>query len=339
MFKTKAPLFFTLFWTAITGTFLIVLGHGAVNQMRSFMFASTVGTVDSIRETVHRGSKGGTSYGIDIAYHFTVNQRRYDSTRLRYLQGSSSKRWAAGMLEQWPVGAHPTVYYNPGDPAQAVLIRGLEGHDLFMALFLTPFTLIMLMLWVGTVQGWRKTKGFMGLRILEQDSITRIRPSGWIAVGVGAVVLGIGAFLSIFVLALGFGGDPSLPVAGCAWIGLLALALAAGLIKFARIRAGREDVVLDDGSATLLEPKGVQVPYTGISGVHVVTKTQRSSKGQTTTTYEVWLHYQLANSAPGRLKLEEWSANETDARRFAAWLGLRIGAPVADGNTAVVPIV
>ena len=331
MFKFKVPLLFTLFWTAITGTFLIVLGYGAANQLRSLMFASTIGTVDSILETVHRGSKGGTSYGIEVSYHYTVNNRPYASTRLRYLQMSSSRGWASGIIQQLPAGSHPRVYYNPDNPAQAVLIRGLDGQDLFMGLFLTPFTLIMLLMWVATVQSWRKTKGFMGLRILEQDPITRIRPSGWMAVGVGGAALGISAFASVFILAFGFGGHPSLPVAGGAWISVLTIAVAAMLVRLVRIRAGVEDVVLDDGLGTLAAPKNVQLPYRSITGVHVVSKIQRSSKGQTTTTYEVWMHYQPANGAPGSLKLESWTEQETEARRFAAWLGLRVGAPVEHG--------
>lgn len=331
----KVPLFATLFWTAITGVFLVVVGYGLGNQCRTLYFASTTGTVDSIVQTVHHGKS--TTYGVAVSYHYTVNDRRYDSDRLRYMQGSSSRQWAAEWIGRLPVGSHPTVYYNASDPRQAVLIRGPEGMDLFLALFMTPFTLVMVMMWVGTVQRWRKTKGFLGLRILEADAITRIRPSGWMAVGMGVMALGVSAFVGIFVVVIGLVTSDnriSLALPGGVWVGVLSIGAGAAIYKYGRIRSGYEDVTLDDRSALLTAPGGLQIPYDKISGVHVKTTVSRSSKGQSTTTYEVWLRYEVPGRAAGDLKLEKWTEQEEEARRFAAWLGLRVGVAVGDGTEA-----
>jgi len=330
MFNMKVPLIATFFWSAITCTFLAVIGYGMLNQTRALWYPSAVGTVDSIQQTVSHGRS--TTYGIDIAYHYTVDGQQYNSTRLRYMQPSTSGNWTGPILRQFPAGSHPPVYYDPRDPGESVLIRGVEGMDLTMALFLTPFTLVMVMMWVSTILRLRKTKGFLGLRVREENSITRIRPSGWMALGAGAMTLGVGSFVSIFILLIGFGFHSSLPVAETVWGLLLGTTCVVGLFKFTRIRSGAEDVVLDDASSTLTAPKHMNVPYSTITGVHVLTKLQTCNKGQATYKYEVWLHYTPAGGAVGKLKLESWTDQEEEARRFAAWLALRVNVPVGDGT-------
>lgn len=326
---------FGLFWSAITGLFLVLVVHGIVKQLEATSFARTDGIVDKVEETISRGSKS-TTYGVKIVYHYTVNGQRYSGDKLRFGQSSSSHKWAQGMVQRFAAGTHPPVYYNPADPAEAVLIPGIQGEDLFLALFLTPFALIMLAIWAALAMSFRRTKGFLGLQVLEELNVTRIRPSAWIALGAAAAAMGLSAFVSIFVVAFLFGGfDPSLSVAGGAWTVVLSAAVLTGAWKFSRIRSGAEDVVLDDAGKWLTAPKAVRVPYASIGGVHVITKVTTTSKGGTTRTYEVWIHYTQDGKAK-RLKLEKWSEQAEEARRFAAWLGLQLGVAVVDGHSSLI---
>ena len=59
-----------------------------------------------------------------------MNERKYESKRVTIgkIQG---RRDSAKFVARYPVGAEVTVYYNPGDPSKAVLIRGMRGRNPF----------------------------------------------------------------------------------------------------------------------------------------------------------------------------------------------------------------
>ena len=56
------------------------------------------------------------------------------------------------------------VYYNPSDPAESVLIRGIQQADYLPLILLAPPTTIMLLLWMIVYQTMSVPARFAGLR-------------------------------------------------------------------------------------------------------------------------------------------------------------------------------
>ena len=67
-----------------------------------------------------------TSYEVRIKYAYRINGSDFESSRIsvsnRY---HGDKEWARDMIARiYPLGAPVAVYYDPADPARAVLIPG-----------------------------------------------------------------------------------------------------------------------------------------------------------------------------------------------------------------------
>jgi hypothetical protein len=142
------------------------------------------------------------------------------------VSGSGAHRSVQKIVDQYPVGRQVPVFYDPQAPATAVLERGLNGTELFLAMFLTPFNMIMLALWGGVISGGSTQTDDPPEEslIIETGSgyeIVLPRVSPLVAFGMG---LGGGAFLMIFVVAFTAGFHPSLSGMTTVWSLLLAFA-------------------------------------------------------------------------------------------------------------------
>lgn len=86
--------------------------------------------LDSHVET-HSGSDSDT-YSIAVRFAYVVEGRMYESDRYEFLGGSSSGYDSkAGAVAKLPAGTRTVCYYNPADPSDAVLERGLTRGYLF----------------------------------------------------------------------------------------------------------------------------------------------------------------------------------------------------------------
>ncbi|MBZ5536921.1 MAG: DUF3592 domain-containing protein [Acidobacteriia bacterium] len=90
----------------------------------------------------HRGSKGGTTYSVDIRYAYAFDGRQYVSTRYQFFQGSTSgyerKR---EIVRSYRPGQQVICFVDPDEPRSAVLERGITS-DLYLGLFPLAFLLI-----------------------------------------------------------------------------------------------------------------------------------------------------------------------------------------------------
>ena len=80
----------------------------------------------------HRGSKGSTTYSIDIRYEYEWHSEKYTSDVWDFQGGSSSGYdGKAEVVARYPVLSTARCYVNPRRPSEAVLHRGLHAGYFF----------------------------------------------------------------------------------------------------------------------------------------------------------------------------------------------------------------
>ena len=85
----------------------------------------------------HRGSKGGTTYSIDIRYRYEWLGSTRESEEYDFFGGSSSGYdGKAEVVARYPAGSTRTCFVNPRDPGQAVLERSFQAIYLLGLTFL-----------------------------------------------------------------------------------------------------------------------------------------------------------------------------------------------------------
>jgi hypothetical protein len=320
---------FALIWTAIVGALDAKVGWNLFRAVRALDYPEAAGTVLSSEVTQHRGSKGRTSYGVAIRYRYDIDGTAREGDRYRYsgFTGSSDSKWAHAVVRQNPAGASVKVYYDPANPEESVLSRGINGADLFILLFLTPFNLIMFVLWAVPVWALRRRVRPLvagDVKWWADGRTTRVRLPRYSPIVAGLAGTGGTAFASIFILGFGFGGDPSLAVAMVTWMVVIGVGVGVAGWQWLQQRAGKADLVLDDLERTAELPATFgrkerrTVPWSEITGVTVETIERRGRKGGTRYRYAVQLKH--GNQAD---KLDEWH-DQQGAESFAAWLRERL---------------
>lgn len=299
------------FWCAGTFFFDYKVAEGIVKQSRVSQWPSVEGRIarSSIGES--SGGEGGTVYGADIAYAYTVNGTRYTSIRLSYgkLGGgrSSVKTTARRTLTQFPLNAPVTVRYDPRDPSQAVINTEIfTGSDLFGLMFLTPFNLIALvclrlayaMLFQSRAPNPPPEASIA--KIIETPTGVRIRLWQLSPLMFAMIVAGGTAFCMIFIIGLGFGTD-SMNASAAGWAIIIGVSIAAYRYRRSRIASGWYDLVLDDKSRTLTLPGKLKrmevgpIAYDAVEGIDVAKKP--GSSMSETPTCSLVLRWKDAQSA------------------------------------------
>jgi hypothetical protein len=325
--QTFALVFFGLFWTALVSVFDGFLGYGLVNQLRATHFKQTTGYITHSEMTYH-DSDDGTTHGVDIRFHYEADGQPYEGNRFRYGEGSSSDSgWARNAVNRYREGAEVPVYYNPKNPSDSVLSPGVDGSNLMMLLFLTPFNAVMLGFWVTGLAVIRN-KIFNtlngGVPFRQDGPILRVRLPRYPAVFFLLAITGVVGFIEIFPIAfLGGGFHPKTSIVGTALI----IAYGAGLASFFwqswATYSGRSDLAIDASRQIAELPRTfgrktkIQVPLSKIHNLKVVTKANRGSEGGTTNSYIATLSWRDSDPAEGQLR--EWY-NESKAQAFVDWL-------------------
>jgi hypothetical protein len=216
------------FWSALILTADGFVGWGIWHQFASRNYPAVSGEITHSELTRDHGSKGGTTYGVDIRYSYAIDGRSFDGTRYRYNAGASSdSTWARKAVASHPVGASIQVFYNPQNPQDALLSPGVDGADLMLVLFLMSFNLITLGLFTG-LGVWFRGLIFKpvagGVKIITDGPRTSVRLPEYGAIAWGLAVMGALSFLCIVVLVFSLGFHPPLWVASA----VLLLVVTAG---------------------------------------------------------------------------------------------------------------
>lgn len=245
---------FAVFWTALVGLFDGMIGWAAWRQILAQDYATTEGVVTASTVLREPGSKGGSTWAPGIWYRYTVAGQTYENDTYRYGAGSSSDSgWAHKAVGDHPAGSAIVVHYDPASPSDSVLRTGLDGSDFFLALFLTPFTLVMFAMWWGgatmLLRGMRRARDphaeTDAVRCTQDGGKTRVHLAEIPPFGAGVAASGLAAFISIFIVAMPSGAHPPMGFILIMW----ALVIAAGVATFAwqwrAERRGDYDLVID----------------------------------------------------------------------------------------------
>lgn len=331
-------LVFGLFWGALTGSFDYLVVSRMLQQKAAEQYPTVTGVISHSEMTQKRGSKGKTSYGIDLRYSYEVAGKKYESNRYRYDEDNSSdSRHARQVVGELSAGTKVPVYYNPNDPSDAVLSPGIGGNSLFMLLFLTPFNLIAVMfLSLPFVGKWARLKypDSGGVRTWKEGTKHRARLTDAPALVTAAITLAGGAFLLTFIVAFSAGFHASMRTMTIVWAVLLGVTVSSFMWRRGRINSGREDLIFDETTGLISLPlthgrKGAEVvSLPNVADIELRTKIRRGSKGRTSRAYEV--HLQMATGESS--SVTEFS-DEDQARQFAQWLGQKLMKPVSPKTT------
>jgi hypothetical protein len=214
------------------------------------------------------------------------------------------------------------VYYDPDDPADAVLAPGLSGFHLFICWFLTPFNVILVAAWAWVLKGNRPA--------FAADDPRRVAatPTGWVVhlpstprLVVFLVVLMAITFFGVFAIGFPTGFDPPLGLMAGAWVGAVVLAAVAAIAL-----GWYPTLEVDEVARTLRTPGGTEVPFAGVERVEVAEQTRIGQKGQVRYDYHVELH--RADADPLRAATYP---DRADADALAAWLRDRLAGRAGPG--------
>jgi hypothetical protein len=160
---------FSEFMSILFGAALMIMGVGfiipASNTLLSQQWPSAAGEVSISRVVYMKSSslKFGTTttYSAEIAYQYTVGDRHYTGTNISFNDHSNiDSSLAESTVMRYPTGNTVKVYYNPGDPGEAVLDTGftsdLLGNVVFGALLsLVGGGFLIFLLWMAFLGWWR----------------------------------------------------------------------------------------------------------------------------------------------------------------------------------------
>jgi hypothetical protein len=125
-----------------------------VNAGASQKYAATQGSVISSHVSTSHTAEGASIPHPSVKYRYTVRGVEYTGDRIGYATQDVSLSEA--VVARYPVGSHPTVYYDPADPVQSTLEKGSipVQNAVTTFFFLVPFHLggVLLVWWLVVSQ-------------------------------------------------------------------------------------------------------------------------------------------------------------------------------------------
>ncbi len=243
-----------LFWCGITGLFLTFSLRSIWRHHRAAArFVSTPGVV-TVSRVKSQSDSDSTTYRPVIRYRYRAGGKEYFSQRYAYgTISTNDPRHARKVVARHAPGSSVTVYYDPDNPADAVLRLQAEGIVYLLLLFLQPFVLVGLMM-IGYTAGLPAAAARMR-RFLDAPpeppwtiptwGVLRHEAGGVAIRGrvrrvrAAAVGYGLGCLLGALVAGL-FGGigDPPPRLVGGAFVFAAGLGAAVAIYAALRGKAG-----------------------------------------------------------------------------------------------------
>ena len=251
-----------------------------------------------------------------------MNQE-YRGTRIRYYKLWHQKG-VYDFIELHPAGKKVTVYYDPANPEEAVLLNGVDGGPLFMAMFLMPFNCGGLIALYLLIYYWRGSTR-LPFMILENDGEIRVRQSVGIMAVFGIALFSSCILVACFVACCG-GMPPSFGGMLTAWSVVAACSMFV-CINIAWLKAnGYYDVVFDRIEKTLtISPSWVEGGPVVIAIGDIVAVDIADEQDEAGVEYFAVVHWRNPTGELHESKLPKWSS-KADVQLLATTLNLQIAA-------------
>ncbi|MFL2984876.1 MAG: DUF3592 domain-containing protein [Candidatus Poseidoniaceae archaeon] len=143
---------FTIVWCSASLFATVIIGSDIIADIGTGNWESVDGIVENSYVSTSTDGEGGTTYCLYVDYQYTVDGRTYDGDRISYTAENSCNSWSANSDDEYPEGKEITVYYDPTNPSESVLLPGLSGVDFFICCFFI-FPLVGLLLLFGSLKG------------------------------------------------------------------------------------------------------------------------------------------------------------------------------------------
>jgi len=330
MFAFPYPLLLLAIWTGwlVTGDYVVL--ETSVRQVLAGRYARTEGEI-----TRSQLGQGAVRHrGLEVGYSYIVGGVYYTGLRYRYDDRNGAFNYKA-VSKALPPGSTQTVYYNPANPADAVLSPGLHGCDLLLALFGIPLNVATFMVWVAAIRARRQRRPPApagGVRIFQHEGETRVRLADFSPLAAGFFGFAVAAVAAAMPIVFAAGFEPSLRLMSAVLILVAVAGLAAILWTAQRHHSGCYDLRIQEASQTLLLPpvgartEPLRVPRGQIVAVSMHRRVSHSPSGQHFS-YVPALDCAAPNAQPQFLPLVNWGWTEGKASAFAGWFSRQLGVP------------
>jgi len=144
--------FFTIVWCSASFFATVIIGSDMIADIGTRNWEPADGIVENSYVSTSTGGEGGTTYCLHVDYQYTVDGRTYSGDRISYSADNSCNSWSANSDEDYPEGKEITVYYDPSNPSESVILPGLSGVDFFICCFFI-FPLVGLLLLFASLKG------------------------------------------------------------------------------------------------------------------------------------------------------------------------------------------
>jgi hypothetical protein len=196
-------------------------------------------------------------FGVNFQYRYVVDGKEYLGS-LYTLKATTTSKPRKGLLKKFPVGAEVTCYFDPTEPSRAVLSPGLQGEDLFLAMFCVLLDILIASFAVILVYVWWERHHDMTVRprLVEKSGKTfrywmgGMTPlAAFISAYIGLLIL-----VAFVVMATSTDLPPSVQWVAGLWIAQIALSTAVAIFFYLRRKSGQQDLIFDLEAATVSLP-------------------------------------------------------------------------------------
>ena len=323
-----------MFWTGIVGLFDVVFGHGIYHQLRTTQFVTARGEIISSQvESDH--DSDGTTYRPKVTFEYDVNDQTLLGKSVRYGAMGSSGSYAHDFVADHPPGKKVDVHYDPSNPSDAVLVTGIEGYDLFILMFLTPFNVVMIGGWyvMASILKQMLTPESLSrpCRYIDDGYEMRIMKDRVSLIRVAGICLLALCFICVFVVGFGSGDGfhPSMRTMLIVWPIILLISTSVTGWFAMRNWSGRYDIRIHHFDKEITLPathkreEEVTLPFKEIEKVYVDKNVQTDSEGDKVETFfvRIKIHPDSLAVEYKTVKAETLAKfhDEEDAYRFADW--------------------
>ncbi len=207
---------------------------------RSGSWEEVPATIESVEFVESEDSDGDTTYGVEATYAYEYGGEQYSGSRVGILGGTSSERSFHRrrydvLREHQDQGSPCTALVNPSDPTETVLFREIGLWMYIMVPFGLSFAgagVFLIGSGISKARKDRRTRELLqehGNRywLMRDDwQALRVRAPGVKSIlGAWALGIGVGVFVSMFVIAIAFTGAPWFAIIVVGLFALIAVSL------------------------------------------------------------------------------------------------------------------